>query len=199
MIKNLLKFANVYEFSMYFLGAKKCRKIFINDYVLLGEHQRVLDLGCGPADILNDLPSFIDYTGIDASSNYIRAAKNKFPDHKFICTIFDSNTKLNGKFDVVLAIGLLHHLNDETSRNLIINASNVLKVGGKLITLDNLLYNGQSQLNRLIIKQDRGDYIRYLREYTSLFPQDKFSEIQFDLREDLLRIPYSHFISVCRK
>ena len=184
---------------MNIMGGKKSRKIFINDYVLLSEHHRVLDLGCGPADILNFLTPFIDYTGIDASSNYISAAKNKFPDQKFICTIFDSNTKLDGKFDVVLAVGLIHHLNDETSRNLIVNASKVLNDGGQFITLDNVLYNGQSWLNRWIIKQDRGDYIRNLREYTSLFPQDKFSQIQFDLREDLLRIPYSHVVSICTK
>ena len=184
---------------MNIMGSKKSRKIFINDYVLLSEHPRVLDLGCGPADILNFLTPFIDYTGIDASSNYISAAKNKFPDQKFICTIFDSNTKLDGKFDVVLAVGLIHHLNDETSRNLIVNASKVLNDGGQFITFDNVLYNGQSRLNRWIIKQDRGNYIRNLREYTSLFPQDKFSQIQFDLREDLLRIPYSHVVSICTK
>jgi SAM-dependent methyltransferase len=199
MVKKLLKYSNLYNFSMNIMGSKKSRKIFINDYVLLSEHSRVLDLGCGPADILNFLTPFIDYTGIDASSNYISAAKNKFPDQKFICTIFDSNTKLDGKFDVVLAVGLIHHLNDETSRNLIVNASKVLNDGGQFITLDNVLYNGQSWLNRWIIKQDRGDYIRNLREYTSLFPQDKFSQIQFDLREDLLRIPYSHVVSICTK
>ena len=199
MVKKLLKYSNLYNFSMNIMGGKKGRKIFINDYVLLSEHPRVLDLGCGPADILNFLTPFIDYTGIDASSNYIGAAKNKFPDQKFICTTFDSNTKLDGKFDVVLAVGLIHHLNDETSRNLIVNASKVLNDGGQFITLDNVLYNGQSWLNRWIIKQDRGNYIRNLREYTSLFPQDKFSQIQFDLREDLLRIPYSHVISICKR
>ena len=106
---------------------------------------------------------------------------------------------MKGKYDVVFAIGLIHHLDDTTSRNLICNASKVLKDGGKLVTLDNLLFKGQSLFAKWIVKQDRGNYIRNLREYSSLFPQNSFSEIQFDLREDLLRIPYTHVISVCTK
>ena len=199
MPKNFLRFAFLYKSLMNLLGGNRCRKILINDYVLLSAHQRVLDLGCGPADILDDLTPNLDYTGIDASSDYISAAKNKFPDKNFICTTFDSNTELKGKYDVVLAIGLIHHLDNETSRNLIINASNVLKEGGKLITFDNVLFQGQNWLARLIIKQDRGNFLRNFREYSSLFPQNSFSEIQFDLREDLLRIPYSHIISICTK
>ena len=146
------------------------QKKIINDYIKLNSGAKVLDLGCGPADMLYALPPYIEYIGIDASSNYISSAKNKFQDHKFICTTFDSNTKLNGKFDIILAIGLIHHLDEkETSINLILNASNVLKEGGQLITFDNILYNGQNWLNRWIIKQDRGNYIRNLREYSYCF------------------------------
>lgn len=199
MSKNLLKYAILYKSLMNLLGGNKSRKILINDYVLLNEHQRVLDLGCGPAEILNVLSPQINYTGIDASENYISAAQKNFPNQNFVCTTFDNKTKLNGEFDVVLAIGLIHHLNEETSRNLIINASNVLKEGGKLITFDNILFKGQNWLAQWIIKEDRGNYIRNLREYSSLFPQNIFQDIQFDLREDLLRIPYSHIISICTK
>ena len=199
MPKNFLRFAVLYKSLMNLLGGNRCRKIFVNDYITSSAHQRVLDLGCGPAEILNVLSPQIDYTGIDASENYISAAKKKFPDQNFVFTTFDNKTKLNGDFDVVLAIGLIHHLEEETSRNLIVNASNVLKEGGQFITFDNVLYNGQSWINRWFIKQDRGNYIRNLREYSSLFPQNIFQDIQFDLREDLLRIPYTHVISVCTK
>ena len=70
---------------------------------------------------------------------------------------------------------------------------------GSKVTFDNVLFKGQNWLAQWIIKEDRGNYIRNLREYSSLFPQNTFSEIQFDLREDFLRIPYTHVISVCTK
>lgn len=199
MIKNLLKHPFLYESLMRLLGGVKCRNIIINDYMVLNPGAELLDLGCGPAEILSCVNCNVHYTGIDASEDYIHAAQKKFSEQQFICTTFDNDTKLNGKFDIVLAIGLIHHLDDETSRNLIINASKVLKDGGKLITFDNVLYKGQGWLNRLIIKQDRGNFIRNLRDYSILFPQNSFSEIQFDLREDLLRVPYSHIISICSK
>ena len=199
MLKNLLKHPFLYESFMNLLGGVKSRKIIIKDYMGLYPGTELLDLGCGPAEILRCMNCKVNYTGIDASEDYINAAQKKFTEQQFIRTTFDSNTKLNGKFDVVLAIGLIHHLDDETSRNLIINASKVLKDGGKLITFDNVLYKGQGWLNRLIIKQDRVNYIRNLRNYSRLFPQNSFTEIQFDLREDLLRIPYSHVISICTR
>ena len=183
---------------MRLLGSKRSTLNFINDYTNFKPNERVLDLGCGPAQILSLLPK-VEYTGIDTSEEYIKTAKLRFPSGRFICSHFDHSTKLTGKYDVVFALGLIHHLDEKTSINLIVNASNVLKEGGQLITFDNVIYNGQSLLNRWIIKQDRGNYIRNLREYTSLFPQKLFSEIQFDLREDLLRIPYSHVTSICTK
>ena len=199
MIKNSLKHPLLYKLLINLLGGAKSRKIIINDYLRLNPGAKLLDLGCGPAQILSYVNCKVKYTGIDASEDYINAAQKKFPDQQFICTVFDSNTDLKGKFDAVLAIGLIHHLDDETSRNLIINATKVLKDGGKLITFDNVLYKGQRWHKRWIIKQDRGNYIRTLRDYSILFPQNSFSEIQFDLREDLLRVPYSHIISISTK
>jgi SAM-dependent methyltransferase len=198
MIKKLLNYSSLYNLSMNFLGGANSRKKFLSDYVSFSPNYKVLDLGCGTAQILS-LLSNVEYTGIDASQDYINTAQKRFPNGKFICSYFDETTKLDGKYDLVLALGLIHHMDEKTSKNLITNACNILKDGGMLITLDNVLFQGQNLLTRWIIKQDRGNYIRNLREYTSLFPQDIFKNIQFDLREDLLRIPYSHIISICTK
>ena len=198
MIKKLLNYSMLYNLSMNILGSTNSRKKFLSDYTSFFPNDKVLDLGCGPAQILS-LLSNVEYTGIDASQDYINTAQKRFPNGKFICSYFDETTKLDGKYDLVLALGLIHHMDEKTSKNLIVNACNILKEGGKLITFDNVLFKGQNWLARWIIKQDRGNFIRSLRDYSSLFPQNKFREIQFDLREDLLRIPYTHVISICTK
>ena len=57
----------------------------------------------------------------------------------------------------------------------------------------------QSKLAQWIIKNDRGEYIRNLRSYTSLFSVESFDEISFDIREDLIMMPYTHVVSICVK
>ena len=199
MFKSFLSKPRFYNLFQRILGSDNSRKKFVESYIYPNNSHNVLDLGCGTADILNYLPK-VNYTGIDASANYIKLAKQKFPSlGSFRCATFDENTRLNGKYDLVIAIGFLHHLNKVTCEKLIINASKVLTPKGRLITFDPILYKGQNKFASWIIKQDRGKYIRDLRNYTSLFSKKKFSSVEFDIRQDLIRIPYTHVISVCKK
>lgn len=198
-MKNLLANPQTYKVVQKLLGSEGFRKAFSEEYLTLNSNDNLLDLGCGTGDILKFLPS-INYTGIDSSLDYIRSGQNKFGNTaKFMCSTFDSKSTLQGEFDCVIAVGLIHHLDDTTSKKLISNAFKVLKKGGRLVTIDNLLYRGQSKLARWIIKHDRGEYIRNLRNYTSLFTRGSFLDIEFDVREDLVCIPYTHVVAVCTK
>ena len=76
----------------------------------------ILDVGCGPADILAYLPN-VDYWGFDISEAYIERAGNAFGTRgHFNCKQLqvDDLDELP-KFDVVLAIGLLHHIDDQVA------------------------------------------------------------------------------------
>lgn len=44
---------------------------------------RVLDAGCGYGDLLEALPSSIDYTGIDISPDLIEMARQRYPERTF--------------------------------------------------------------------------------------------------------------------
>ena len=53
------------------------RKIYTTEYVKAQPGEKVLDIGCGPGDILEYLPD-VKYTGFDLSPEYIEAAKKRF-------------------------------------------------------------------------------------------------------------------------
>ena len=198
-MKHLLANPLIYKVVQKLFGSEGFRKAFSEEYLTLNKNDYLLDLGCGTGDILKFLPS-INYTGIDSSLDYIRSGQNKFGNTaNFICSTFDEKSTLQGEFDCVIAVGLIHHLDDATSKNLISNAFKVLKKGGRLVTIDNLIYKGQSKLARWIIQRDRGEYIRDLRSYSSLFTPESFDSVEFDLREDLTNMPYTHAISICLK
>ena len=96
-------------------------------------------------------------------------------------------------FDVAIANGLLHHLNDEESEKLIITANRVLKPGGRLVTIDNIFIKNQSLFARFLISKDRGQNVRTLDEYLKI-GQNVFTKIEYQIMHDMLRIPYTHII-----
>ena len=61
------------------------RKIYTTEYVKAKPGEKVLDIGCGPGDILEYLPD-VKYTGFDLSPEYIEAAKKRFGNRgRFFC------------------------------------------------------------------------------------------------------------------
>ena len=55
------------------------------EHIRAEDHQRVLDIGCGPADVLRHLPP-VDYAGFDANPEYIATgSKNDGDLGRFCC------------------------------------------------------------------------------------------------------------------
>lgn len=172
---------------------------YVADYVKPRPHDKVLDIGCGPGDMLGALPD-VDYLGLDVSPEYIDAAKRRFgAAGRFVCTDVGAATIADkrGEFDIVLATGVLHHLDDDRAARLFELARVALRPGGRLITYDGVYVPDQSRLARWILSQDRGRFVRTRDEYIRL-ATPFFSDIEHHVRHDLLRIPYTHLIMFCR-
>src|SRR3954469_11432428 len=105
----------------------------VNDYVRPQPGERVLDIGCGPGDALEYLPE-VDYTGVDLSERYIEAARERWGDRgTFVCADV-RDAEFEGKeFDVVMSVGVLHHLDDAAARGLIDLAARRLAAGGRFV------------------------------------------------------------------
>jgi cyclopropane fatty-acyl-phospholipid synthase-like methyltransferase len=99
-------------------------------------------------------------------------------------------------FDTVLALGILHHLDDAEASTLFSIAAQALKPGGRLITVDGVWVEGQSSVVKYLLSRDRGQFVRKTAEYQKL-GAGHFAQMQAQVRHDLLRIPYSLLVLEC--
>ena len=172
---------------------------FVVDYLRPRPGDRILDIGCGPAQVLKRLPDTVRYVGIDISERYIAHARARFGGRgQFICKpLRDVAADEPASFDTALLYGLLHHLDDEEAGQALRLAATLLKPGGRLVTFDGCYVPEQSALARFIISRDRGRHIREPAEYVRL-ARAAFATVEPTVRHDLLRIPYTLLVMECR-
>lgn len=200
-IRSILSNPSAYNITQAVFGAEAGRRDVASRYLQLRPGVRVLDIGCGTAEILPHLPDQVEYWGFDLSEQYIAAAQARFGDRgHFRCADvgqFVGPDELHD-MDLVLASGVLHHLDDPESQSLISIAWNALGVEGRLITIDPTYAPGQSRLSRWVVSRDRGQSVRTPEGYRAL-AAERFAHVEVSIRHNLLRIPFSHCVMVCTK
>jgi SAM-dependent methyltransferase len=195
-LRSALAIAPVYRrFQQLVCGNHYAR--FVHEYLRPAAGQRILDIGCGPAAILSHLPD-VEYTGVDLSPTYIESARRRYGDRgQFHCRhVYEASLGDLGTFDLVIAHGILHHLDDADALHLFKLAGSALRREGRLVTLDGCFVEGQSPAARRLLAMDRGRFVRDKRGYLQL-AQKYFAHVSVDIRHDLIRIPYTHIILQC--
>jgi SAM-dependent methyltransferase len=197
MLRDVLAKPQVYILFARLIGATYGRRIYIERHIKPRKGDRILDIGCGPADILDSLPQ-VDYHGFDLSEEYIASARQRFGSrgHFHVEKVNIDLLKKYAGFDLVLATGVLHHLNDAEATDLFRVAKAALKPTGRLITLDGCFAEGQSRVARHLLSRDRGKYVRNQAGYVEL-AKTVFGNVRPFLTTELLRIPYTHIILEC--
>jgi SAM-dependent methyltransferase len=179
------------------MGARSCRRDFSTNFIQAYPGSRLLDVGCGTAQILDYLPEGVDYWGYDINPEYIAAAQAKFGGRgRFACSLIEeSEISVIPPFDIVIAIGLLHHLDDDTARNVLRLARLALKPGGRFVSIDPVFAADQNPIARILVSRDRGQNVRNAESYLAL------AQNEFHLVEGMMRhriwIPYTHWIMEC--
>jgi SAM-dependent methyltransferase len=200
-MRSLLSHPALFELFSRLVGAEHIRSVYVRDFVRPKEGDRVLDIGCGPADILPHLPR-VDYFGFDISPRYIDSARKRFGERgRFFCENVSAESLSRDQaesFDIALASGVLHHLTDDEATSLFQTARRALRPGGRLVTFDGCYEPGQSPFARYLLSKDRGRHVRDRAGYVSL-AQRVFGDVRATVRHDLLRIPYTHIILECPK
>jgi SAM-dependent methyltransferase len=195
-VRALLSHPSIYNLFQTVMGARKGRTDFATRFVQAKAGDRIVDIGCGTGDLLAYLPD-VQYVGYDISEDYIAAAKRRFGARgTFHCRLLTSS-ELDSMppFDIALAVGLLHHLGDDEARNFIRMARRALTHGGRLITIDPCLADGQNPVARWLVKADRGQNVRDRDGYVSL-TTDAFRSVRATVAHRSW-IPYTHCIMVC--
>lgn len=196
-VRSVLGVPAFYRLWWKAIGGPACFKTLVSECVPPGGDNRILEIGCGPGTILPFLPSTRNYVGFDLNPSYIERARARFPQAQFVCAPVSQYTLAEQhSFDTVLAIGVVHHLDDEEATRLFQIAYDALKPGGKLVTFDGVLTSDQPATVRWMLSRDRGKYVRNEAGYVKLASQ-AFTKIGSRVRSDLLRIPYTHLILEC--
>jgi SAM-dependent methyltransferase len=192
----ILERPRIYERFQKLLGAEHARRRFVHDFLRPFAGARLLDVGCGPGSLLEDLPADVDYTGFDINPKYIEAARNRNPERgRFFCSGVGAETPALGdeKFDFVVAKGLLHHLDDVDAQAFVRSTRRYLRDDGVFVSYDAVFHEGQRPLARFLAALDRGANVRTPEAYSALVAS-AFSDVETHLVTNLARIPYDHFI-----
>ena len=148
---------------------------------------RVLDLCCGDSYILNFIKDHIsDYLGVDNSDKYINFSKKKWEKFKFFKLDLNKNDSIEKfksfKPNFIFINGAIHHLDDKT----VTNTNKFVDEFKESIFLSvDPIYDNNKIINTIMLKLDRGKYIRTKNEYKNLmknyntFVIDDFYKMSF--------------------
>jgi len=195
---SMLSHPYIYSAFQSLMGANDLRRAVVKEFIRPFPGCVIVDLGCGPADILSYLYD-VEYYGFDISPEYIAQADKRFGRRgKFYCKEFmRPDLDQLPRTDMVLALGVLHHLDDESASTVLKLAHQSLKPGGRFVSFDPCFDTEQTPIARFLVSNDRGKNVRTKAAYESI-ANAVFDSPRVEVRHRAW-IPYTHCFMECTR
>jgi SAM-dependent methyltransferase len=196
-IRGVLSSPKIYDAFQILMGGRRGRSDFAQRFIRASAGDKVLDIGCGTAELLAYLPE-VQYWGYDISNPYIEAARARYGARGcFTCKFLDEEDLVKlPRFDMVIASGVIHHLNEEAVIRLFELAKAALHPRGRFVSIDPVLSEKQNPIARLLVSYDRGQNVCDAEGYLRL-ARKSFGQVTGTERHQAW-IPYSHWILECQ-
>tara|TARA_B100001248_G_scaffold64627_1_gene45125 strand:- start:3731 stop:4273 length:543 start_codon:yes stop_codon:yes gene_type:complete len=160
---------------------------------------KILDIGCGPAEIIDHMPQ-CEYFGYDIDKRSIAYAKKKYnsKNYHFYCKRFQKKEiRSLPKIDFVILFGIMHHLSNNQINSILMLCRKKMKKNSKLLTEDPIFVEKQNIFAKFLISSDRGINVRNKDQYLKILKKH-FKSLDFKITHQKF-IPYTWFSTVCKK
>lgn len=195
----ILSMAWAYRLSQRLIGSRRVWTRMVEEFIRPEPRLRILDLGCGTADLLEHLPDYVEYHGCDLSQRYVDDARQRYGARGVFHQADlgrDGLSALAGNpepFDLAVLTGVLHHLDENQAAHALAGARAGLKTGGRLLCVDPLFTTPQHPIARWLAKRDRGQHVRDQDGYAALLAPH-FTPTRFTILTGHLRLPYTTLV-----
>ena len=135
----------------------------------------LLDVGCGIGQYAK--ADVREYVGIDLDPRYIAYAQRRRGGGRksFRCADVSTLADETKRFDTVLAVDLLHHLDDDA---VVLLLRECARLATKSVVVFEPVREQHGRLGRWIIKHDRGDHMRTLASLRELLAQAPLTVVE---------------------
>lgn len=152
-------------------GDQEKTKAFVKKWLKRSRVRSIVDVGCGTGDFF-DRNMDVPYMGIDINPQYISFAKKKYKTNRqalFLCVNLLSSGYLKGKqYDGVIFVSMMHHFSDEDIDKIF---NRIKKFKPKVIVIADIIPDPPGVFRKIIVKLDRGSYIRSPEEKLLMLKQ----------------------------
>ena len=199
-LQRWLKLPFLYNLLQDAVGANALRRKVIQNHVRAKAGDKVVDIGCGPSRILRWLPD-VQYLGLDINPEYISSATRTHGNKGTFVVGDTKSLRHDPRFkdaDILMALGLLHDLDDEDAAHCIRFAYDALKERGRFVCLDGCWIPNQGSFSRYVMSHDRGQNVRTEQQYRELAAK-VFTHVDAWVDKKPMRIPYVTVVLECEK